>query len=409
MLLWTFSSVKITAQDVETQYLQLQSSYTQRLNDIIQRDQLSRRELLNKYILALVRIEQEYRDDGDLDGVVYCRALRETLLTQPGFPATPEAAPKAIADLYLALEQKIKEHRASHQKELHQLNLILFNALDIYQKEFARQGIDKRANEILEIRKVLSDALVEAQAEMTAKATVASTLSVDPNVLPFCLEGESYGTVRGVIPRRPMVDLLIEEKGLVNKVPLGYRFVNGQLYLPSNQSGPLMEDLARNRLLSVELAFQPSFDLQGGPGEPVLLFQIGENLNKALFALTMEGQALFMYLKTDTPPPNRENYRYEIGRIQGLDPVHIIATYRQGELTVYVNGTVTLALRNQVKGTLNNWQPTPVILGKSMPDPERGFILPFRGILHHVYLKAGEINSRQAVANYNRFLLLFEE
>jgi hypothetical protein len=229
MLLWTFSSVKIIAQDVETQYLQLQSSYTQRLNDIIQRDQLSRRELLNKYILALVRIEQEYRDDGDLDGVVYCRALRETLLTQPGFPATPEAAPKAIADLYLALEQKIKEHRASHQKELHQLNLILFNALDIYQKEFARQGIDKRANEILEIRKVLSDALVEAQAEMTAKATVASTLSVDPNVLPFCLEGESYETVRGVIPRRPMVDLLIEEKGLVNKVPLGYRFVNGQL------------------------------------------------------------------------------------------------------------------------------------------------------------------------------------
>lgn len=409
-LLLTQLLLPLSAQDAEKQFIQLQSSYTQRLQELLSRHQSTRRDLLNKYILALVRIEQNYRDDADLDAVVYCRDLREQLLTGTGeFPGEPRDAPAGVSDLYRSLEQKDEELRRTFQTELNQLNQILYQALEPYQQEFTRQGLIDQAVEIQSLRQVLSKVLSEARSETQARVSIPSTLSTDPNVLPFCIEGAGYGRIRGIIPRTSMTGLRFVTDGLVDEIPLGYSFVNGALRLTANQTGPLMEDLARNRLLTVEVAFKPEFNLQGEVGNPALLFMLGEHPDRALLALTMEGNQLFLYLKTDLPPPGRENHRYEISRLRDTRPVHVLATYRQGELTVYVNGTASLTLRNEIKGTLNGWQPTEMVLGKCLPNPENRFIFPFRGNLHHLYLKAGDTTSRQAVANYNRYLLLFQE
>lgn len=406
LLCLTVFPITASAQDVETQYLKLQESYTQRLLDIQARFQKSQRELLNKFILALVRVEQEYREDANLDGVVYCRTLQEQLLTQPGFPTPGEEAPEAVVLMLDTLARKRTENRDAHQQELHQLNVLLYNTLERYQQEFTRQAMAKQADEIKTLRQVLSRTLSRAREAAQATATISTTLSANPNVLPFAIEGEGYSGVRGVIPRSCLLDLTITEEGLVKKEPLGYRFINGRLRIPANQTGPLMQDLARNRMLSVECAFQPFFDPQGNANRRVVVFQIGEDTDSALFSLTLEGQSICLYFMTNVPPADRANHRFVIGQFKSPNPVHIAVTYRQGELIAYLNGTATLSLRNQVTGTLDEWKPAPVIMGKEEQRP--GFIYPFRGILHHVYLKSGEESSRQVVANYNRFLLLFK-
>lgn len=402
------AAASLRAQDVGTQYLKLQESYTQRVEDITQRYQKSKRELLNKFILALVRREQNYRETADLDGVVFCRDLRESLLLKPVFPGRVEGAPEGIADMLDSLHEKKQALQSQHQHELDQLNLMLHNALTPYETEFIRQGMAGKAEEIAKLQEVLESYKEQMTAKDREKQTLTSSLTADPNSYPFAIEGSGYGEIRGVTPRTCMITLTPELEGVVKETPLGYRLVNGRVTYPANETGPLLQDLVRNGLFSAEIAFQPDFDFEGFPRNPVILFQLGKNKDSALFSITMEGRNLCLYFKTDQPPADRENHHYQIGDYNSPGPLHLVVTYRPGELTAYLNGEARLQLRNEVNGTLKEWQPVEVVIGKAFSHPNDGFILPFRGVLNHVYLKAGDMTSRQVVASYNRYLLLFE-
>jgi hypothetical protein len=147
------------AQDAETQYLRLQEAYTQRVQDIVQRFESQQSELLNKFILALVRKEQSYRDQGDLDGLMYTRNLREELLEQVRFPEKDSEAPAEVLEMMNTLFRHRNELVTTFQPELSQLNRILLNALEPYQREFTRQGKLELAIEIRTLREHLSIAL----------------------------------------------------------------------------------------------------------------------------------------------------------------------------------------------------------------------------------------------------------
>ncbi len=406
LCLWPLAWLQ--AQDVDTQYLKLQESYTQRVQDISQRHQKTQREYLNKFILALVRIEQGYRDDGELEGVILCRDLREQLLLNPEIPEIDPEAPEAISEMQKALLTKMQEATAEHQVELDQVNFMLLNALEPYQKEYTRIGDEKKALEIQALKTVLAEDHASSEATARSTQTLSSNLSANPNIYPFAFEGAGYKNCRGVIARSCMIDLTPTVTGVIKSKPLGLKFINGGVTFPANECGPLLQDIARNRMFSAEIAFKPSFDLQGAPLNPVVIFQMGESPDSAQFSLTMEGKELYLYFMTDAPPHDRLNHRYLIDTIKGTSPIHIVVNYRSGELTVYLNGTESLQLRNEVKGAFSNWEETPIIMGKALSHHNGGFILPFRGMLHHVYLKAGELSSRQVTSNYNRFLLIFE-
>lgn len=160
-LVW-FCGFTADARDAETQYLRLQESYTQRVQDIVQRFETQQSELLNKFILALVRKEQDYRDEGDLDGLMYSRNLREELLEQVRFPEEDPGAPAAVLEMLNTLFRHRDELVATFQPELNQLNRILLNALEPYQREFTRQGKLELAIEVRTLREHLSTALGES-------------------------------------------------------------------------------------------------------------------------------------------------------------------------------------------------------------------------------------------------------
>jgi hypothetical protein len=150
---------QLQAQDAETQYLELQKAYTQRVQDIENRFETQQTELLNKFILALVRRDQHYRDDGDLNGLMYSRNLREELLEEVRFPEPDPQAPPEILEMLDTLFLHRNELINQFQPELDQLNQILLNALEPYQREFTRQGKLDIAIEIRELRELLSRAL----------------------------------------------------------------------------------------------------------------------------------------------------------------------------------------------------------------------------------------------------------
>jgi hypothetical protein len=251
------------AQDVETQYLKLQESYSLRTQDIEDRYRKRRRELLNKFILALVRVEQLYREEGELDGVIYCRDLRESLLLSSEFPEMGEDAPEAVLDMFSTLQLKRDDVYQEHQTELTQFNKLLLGALEPYIKEFTRQGMIDEALEVQTLQTKLTESLALDRAAEGLLMNIPSVLSSDPNVYPLAIEAEGYKLVNGVTPRKSMRSIPMKTQGIIRTTDQGIEFVDGRISIPANQSGPLVEDMKRNRMFTAELAFQPSFDSQG--------------------------------------------------------------------------------------------------------------------------------------------------
>jgi hypothetical protein len=228
---------------------------------------------------------------------------------------------------------------------------------------------------------------------------------VNPNEFPIAIEAKNYADITGIAPRTSMHELSLNKEDIVRMTDDGIVFVNGHITIPANQTGPLVEDVKRNRMFFAEVAFEPTFDTQGYPGNPVVIAQFGKTLDTAQFALTLEGQSVWVYFATSMAPADRINYRSEIGSIHNLRSVHIVVTYRAGEFTTYLNGVATQRLRNEIRGTIFDWETAPLVLGRALTRDQPGMIFPFRGTLKHLYFKSGDLTSRQVVTSYNRYLL----
>jgi len=403
-----FGSPFLYAQDVETQYQKIQENYSLRVEDILQRTQRSQREQLHTFILSLVRSEQDFREEGDLEGVMFCRELRERLLVNPEALNEITDAPEAVEELLQVMRENQVENNQRYQQELNQLNLMLYNILEAYQKEFTRQSMLEKALEVFNLRKVLAESLERSLAGLGDPESTPLPLSVDPNQYPLAFEGDIYKPAKGITPRTSRIDLHPTLEGDVEETPFGYTFLNGRITLPATATRALIEDLSRNQMFSLEIGFQPDFDFQGFPKTPVVLFQLGESPDTALASLTLEGRNIIFRFKTDAPPPGKENHQITVGQLQTDTPSHVGITYRNEEFSVFFNGERTIHLRNQITGSLTNWEEVPVILGYALPDPESEFSLPYRGDVHHFYIKVGDTTSRQAASNYSRFLKIFE-
>src|SRR5690606_21736880 len=115
--------------------------------------------------------------------------------------------------------ENLSQVTAQHQKELDQLNYMLVNALEPYEREFSRQGIYRKAEEIHKLRAALNGIYLETKARVKATEIISSSLSADPNQYPFAYEGPGYKEVRGIIPRSCMIELNPEISGWVNETP----------------------------------------------------------------------------------------------------------------------------------------------------------------------------------------------
>lgn len=392
-----------TAQDVDTQYLRLQEAYSQRLQEIEQRYQQQQRELLNKFILALVRTEQTFREEGNLDGVMVSRELRDELLQQSALPPVDVTWPARILSMVEELEKRKREYYLSSQQELDALNQVLLRTLEPYKVEFTKQGNLRSAIEVRNVQDRLAEALGIDLKKTEPIVPDPSVEANNPNAYTFLLEPAAFQDRTGISPRQAIIPLTPETQGEVNTLPKGFAFDGGILRLPPEQLDPLLERTRRNQTLTVEFGISTPWSSQGNQASPACLFLWGDSLEDANLAVTQEGPNLYLLLNTSNPPVTRSTHRVDLGKLSPNDTVHIMVMYRTNELTVYRDGAVSLRLRSSIQGSFVKWESAGMVIGRAPLGNGEAESTTWYGQLHQLCIKAGQDASRRATDFYQRF------
>jgi hypothetical protein len=390
---------------VSTRYLQLQEAYTQRMQEIEGRYLQAEREYLNQFILSLPRIEQYYRNEGHLEGVVACQTLQESILQNMEYPDPDQDLPEGLSAEVEELIEKRDQARDQNQQELDKLNRMLLNALEPYKVAFTKEGKLEQAMEVREIQIKLSETL-DLNEENTPQDNPPPVVSTNPNAYPFSLEPKEYADIAGVAAREPAIQYepKIDEKAGRNR--RGFGFNDGELSIEPKAMTVLLEQAKRNQMLSIEFAIRPAGHSQWNAQAPALILLYGNNLKDANVAITQEGRGIYLYLRTTSPPKNRPLYRIWLHNADPTKPQHINLAYRSGELTIFVDGSETRKLRGDVTGLLSNWEEYPVKMGR-LPAPPNIPDLPptinWRGQVFNFYMRSTLESARDVSKNYNRF------
>lgn len=408
-------------QDVETKYLQLQEAYSQRLLDLEQSFENEQRELLNKFILALVRTEQSYREQGNLEGVVFSRDLRESLLLYPKNLESNEEWPQGLKDMFQELIRLRDEKKTEGQAKLDELNRVLLKTLEPYKVEFTRRGNLEKAIEIRNLQSQLSVGLgLEAAPSHMTSPIAAPTPAIapealqDPNTYAFLLEPEAYKDTPDIRVRQSFAEPEPVVEGGVEATRQRFNLTGGNVTFGQNQLEIFRAMASRNQIFNLEIAVSPSWEPQGTAGQPAVIFRWGPSVQEANLAVTQERNRLWLYMKTTNPPDGRENFRVDLGLVRGGVPVHVMVTFRGNEVAIYRDGIVTQRLRGNQMGSLTNWAPSPLVFSKpSERRYQQGQRLgEARGVWHgSVYLmslKGVQETHRQLDENYNRFKKMIE-
>jgi hypothetical protein len=395
--------LSVSAQDVDTQYLRLQEAYTQKLQDLEQRYEVQQRELLNKFILALVRTEKTYLEEGNLDGVMISRELREQLLENPEVPVPQEHWPETILNMARELERRTTDNRTSGQEELNRLNRILLRTLEPYKVEFTRQGNLEKAIEVRNLQDRLSEALDIEPRQTTPTLRIPTGAANDPNAYNFSFEPAAFRNDRRISRRPVMLELDFNPVDAVQLEESGFFFDGGFLQLDARQLEPLRENARRNQLLIVEFGLTATWHSQGNEELPACLFLWGESFSNPNLALTQEGTRLVLYIKTTTPPPGRLVHRIDLGEVQPEVPMHMLLMYKPNDLTIYQDGVVTQRVRGPLSGRFTVWQEAPATLGYAPETADGPVSTRWYGRLHQLSIKAGQDITRRADDFYDRF------
>jgi len=404
-----FASAIVYAQDVNTQYARLQEAYSERLQDLETRHSSQQREILHQCILALVRTEQGYREEGNLDGVVMTREIRDTLLQEAVVPPVEDTWPIGLQKMIAELDHRKTEIQNEIQTELDQLNQMLFRALEPYKIEFTRQGEVETAIEVRTLQEKIAQRLGLEHPSSKGDAPVITRSSTDPNAYLFLLEPAAFQNKRRVPERKALVELTPALNGEVRLEEKGYLFDSGSLTLPSVQSEPMRANAARNQMLALELGIRTPWSSQGNTSLPAAIFLWGSSLDEANLAIAQEGTDLYLYVKTSTPPPGRKNHRVSLGPLPADEPTHLIVTYKANEFIVYRNGVATRRIRGSIKGSFSTWEASDAFLGRLPPSDRMPTPTPWYGHLHQLGIKAGQDVSRRVVDFYIRFQRALEE
>lgn len=395
-----------SVEQLRAQYQQLQDVYSERLETIQTEMSQKERELLNHFIISLVRVEQAFRDEGELDGVVITRELRETLLENPAFPEPAANHPAELRESIDSLKRDRNDIRENSQKLLNELNRMFYDRLEPIMRELTRAGDFDTARDMLELRQRLRASLGEpGERDPPERSTRELGMSADPNIFPLSIEPDSLGQIIGLTARRTQLafDPVIE--GRVTPQQRWIRLRGGRYTVPEDATRALVHQVAQNQMFTLEFGFYTDNGSQGRPHlqAPAGLFLFGNHREDANLIVNQEGRNLFLYLRTDSPPENRKFHRVNLGRVDPGRMVHYMVTYRSGELTVYADGVETQKLRSEISGLLNGWENYPFHIGSiDTPSP----VIPvgyWNGDLVFVYMRASHESSRGAAANYTRF------
>ena len=133
-------------------------------------------------------------------------------------------------------------------------------------------------------------------------------------------------------------------------------------YLPQGYNAKLLEACSRADELSGEVTLMTGKKNQKGPARIV---SFSKDANARNFTLGQEGENLVLRLRTERNDKNGTNPEVTLGRIITGEPMHVIVSYRSGDLRFFVNGEL-VKKTGQLKGDFHNWEPMALVLGDEL-------------------------------------------
>lgn len=162
-------------------------------------------------------------------------------------------------------------------------------------------------------------------------------------------------------------------------------------YLPQDYNAKLLESCSRSDELSVEVTLMTEEKNQNGPARIV---SFSKDANARNFTLGQEGKNLVFRLRTERNDKNGTNPQVTLGSIITGEPMHVIVSYRSGDLRFFVNGQQVKKTR-ELKGDFHNWEPMVLVLGDEL-DGGRDW----QGSIERLAIRSRALNADEAAKQF---------
>jgi hypothetical protein len=151
----------------------------------------------------------------------------------------------------------------------------------------------------------------------------------------------------------------LERRGKATIGKNGVMQLSGGAYLPKGLNAKLLESCSRTDELSIEVTLMTNNKKQSGPARIV---SFSRDANERNFTLGQDGDKLILRLRTERNDKNGTNPQVTLGEIVTGEPMHVVVSYRAGQLLCCVNGK-PVKKTGELQGDFHNWEPMALILG----------------------------------------------
>ncbi len=154
----------------------------------------------------------------------------------------------------------------------------------------------------------------------------------------------------------------LERRGKAKVDKNGIMQLSGGAYLPQGLNAKLLESCSRSDELSIEVTLMTEKKNQKGPARIV---SFSRDSNARNFTLGQEGENLVLRLRTERNDKNGTNPQVTLGKVVTGEPMHVVVSYRSGDLRFFVNGE-PVKKTGELKGDFHNWEPMALVLGDEL-------------------------------------------
>lgn len=151
----------------------------------------------------------------------------------------------------------------------------------------------------------------------------------------------------------------MEHRGKAKIDQHGIMQLSGGAFLPKGLNAKLLETCSRSDELSIEVTMITNGKNQKGPARIV---SFSKGANERNFTLGQEDDNLVLRLRTERNDKNGTNPQITLAKITPGEPMHVVVSYRAGQLLCCVNGK-PVKKTGELQGDFHNWTPMALILG----------------------------------------------
>lgn len=404
LLLLLLPLLPATAQNTDAlreAYLRMQEAYTERATLLEAEYTEAEQREINAFIIDLVRIEQHYRDEGELAGVLQTRQIQERMLETQTLP-DPEAEPlpEKILERITQSRENLQLARDTVQEKLNTLNQAFADRLEPIMRDLTRAGDFTTAREILGIRNEIFASLnVRPSIRPTHRSEAELRAPNDPNIFPVSVEPPGFSERPGLIPRSTQLPFQPQTEGDLTQSPQGIILRGGRFTIPAHATEALIHQIGRTQTITIELGFRISQPFQHAP---ILCF--GRSPEESNFALLQDGNNLTLLFTTSSQTGGIQRNRIDLGPANVGAMQHLVISYRPGDLAIFRNGGGTRRNRDDANGDLRAWEMKPLHLGQAEIPPSPDFPPPaWNGTIVNLQINALPVTPRGITSSFERF------